>query len=244
MNIAFYSATAGMQAFQDKLDVTANNMANVNTTGYKKMEASFDDLLYTNMNTKSEGTHKVGHGSKVGSVDMVFQQGVIEKTDRVLDFAVAGTAFFAVDNGSENQVYTRDGAFQLSMQGDAAYLVTSDGGYVLDSQGQHIQVPVIPGTNTADTSSLYDRIGLYEFENPYGLTPFGNNLYAAGDNTGAAVSVAKSPENKLIQGGLEASMADTASGMVDVIEAQRAFQLNGRIVTTADQLEEMVNNLR
>lgn len=244
MNVAFYSAAAGMQAFQDKLDVSANNMANLNTTGYKNMEASFQDLLYSDMNTKVEGNHAQGHGSRVGEVNCVFRQGVLTKTERALDFAIAGQAYFAVDNGSGNIMYTRDGAFMLNMQGQDAYLTTGDGGYVLDGNGQRIQVPMIPGTNNADLNSIYNRIGLYTFANPSGLQPAGNNLYRESDNTGARASVESNAQNRLVQNALEASAVDMGDGMITVIEAQRAFQMNGRIVTTADQLEEMINNLR
>lgn len=244
MNVAFYSAAAGMQAFQDKLDVTSNNMANLNTTGYKNMEVSFQDLLYTDMNTKAEGNHAQGHGSKVGEVNTVFQQGVLTKTERPLDFAIAGQAYFAVDNGSGNTMYTRDGAFMLSMQGQDAYLTTGDGAYVLDGDGQRIQVPMVPGTNSADLDSIYNRIGLYTFANPSGLQPAGNNLYRESANTGVRTSVESNAQNRLVPSALEASTVDMGDGMISVIEAQRAFQMNGRIVTTADQLEEMINNLR
>lgn len=244
MNVAFYSAAAGMLACQDKLDVTANNMANSNTTGYKNMEVSFQDLMYTDMNTKVEGEHKTGHGSRVGGVDSVFQQGLLERTDRPLDFAVAGKAYFAVDDGSGTTAYTRDGAFRVGLNGGIPYLTTATGGYVLDADGARIQVPVIPGTNTADTDAVYGRIGLFVFENPSGLTQMGNNLCRPSENSGAVVSVASSEGNRLVSGALEASMADTATEMVHVIEAQRALQMNARIVTSADEVEEMVNNLR
>lgn len=244
MNVAFYSAAAGMKAYQDKLDVTANNMANINTTGYKKMASSFNDLLYTDMNTKADGEHKVGHGVKTGAVDYVFQQGLLARTERVLDFAVVGKAYFAIDDGSGTTSYTRDGSFKIGMNGGTAYLTTQSGYYVLDGTGRRIEIPMKAGTNMADVDSVYERIGLYTFENPYGLQAAGGNLYKETDNSGRRTSVANSAENRLVSGALEASMADTASEMVSVIEAQRALQLNGRIVTTADQIEEIVNNLR
>lgn len=243
MNVGFYSAASGMQAFQQKLDVTANNMANINTTGYKQMNASFRDLIYTNMNTKEDG-HEVGHGSKVDSVDYVFTQGVLQRTGKNLDFAIAGQGFFAVDNGGTEPVYTRDGGFRLSLEGQGTYLTDLNGNYVLDNQGQRIAVNYYPGTNTVNYSNLTERIGLFTFDNPDGLTPIGGNLLAAGENTGEAQAVQNHGNNRIYQGVLEASAADTATEMVNMIKAQRAFQLNGRMITTSDQLEEMINNLR
>lgn len=244
MNIAFYSAAAGMRACQEKLDVTANNMANVNTTGYKNMEVSFQDLIYTDMNTKAEGEHRMGHGSHVAGVDSVFLQGLLEKTGRPLDFAVAGKAYFAVDDGSGTTAYTRDGAFRIGMSQGAPYLMNATGAFVLDGNGNRIQVPLLPGTNTADIDSLQERIGLYTFENPSGLTMTGSNLCRVSENSGAAVAVKSSKENRLVNCALEASMADTATEMIRVIESQRALQMNARIVTSADEVEEMINNLR
>lgn len=242
MNIAFYSAAAGMQAFQNKLDATANNMANVNTAGYKQMELSFSDLMYTNMNTKEE--HKIGHGSKTGNMEYIFQQGILNPTDRALDFAVVGQAYFGLDLGNGQTGYTRDGSFQLSLQDGTAYLVNGDGNYVLDHNGQRITVPMIAGTNQADVDSVYGRLGLFQFQNPYGLQPAGNNVYVESDNTGTRTVIYAGDDTKLIRGSLEMSTAEMSEGMIDVIEAQRAFQLNGRIVSAADQIEEIVNGLR
>ncbi|MBU3878159.1 flagellar hook-basal body protein [Faecalicatena sp. AGMB00832] len=244
MNVAFYSAAAGMLACQEKLDVTANNMANVNTTGYKNMEVSFQDLMYTDMNTKAEGEHKTGHGSHVAGVDSVFLQGVLEKTDRPLDFAVAGKAYFAIDDGSGTTSYTRDGSFRIGMSQGAPYLMNAVGGFVLDGNGNKIQVPVLKGTTTPDVNALKGQIGLYTFENPSGLTMMGNNLCRVSENSGTAVSVKSSEGHWLVSGALEASMADTATEMIHVIESQRALQMNARIVTSADEVEEMINNLR
>ncbi len=244
MNIAFYSAAAGMMAYQNKLDVTANNIANVNTTGYKSKEVSFQDLIYTDMNTKVEGEHKVGHGSKVTAVDTVFQQGVLERTDRELDFAISGKAYFAVDDGSKTRAYTRDGAFQIGLNQGTAYLTTESGDYVLDGNGARIRIPFLPGTNTPDISSIQEKIGLYTFANPFGLEDIGGNLSRATADSGVAALVPNTEQNRLISGALESSTADTATEMVHMIEAQRAFQMNARIVTSADEVEEIVNNLR
>ena len=244
MNIAFHTASTGLKAYQNKLDVTANNIANVNTTGYKNKETSFQDLIYSNMNTKVEGNHKVGHGSRVGDVNTIFEQGVLQSTGRELDFAIVGRAFFAVQGENGNVSYTRDGAFQIGLEQTGAYLLNANGAYVLDGAGNRIQIPYEAGTNTPDMTAILGRIGLFTFENPEGLLDLGNNVYQATNESGAAIRTIQSAENRLQNGMLEASSVDTGTEMVHMIEAQRAFQMSARMVTSADEVEEVVNNLR
>lgn len=243
MNIGFYTAASGLTAFQQKLDVTANNIANINTYGYKQMNPSFRDLIYSRMNTKEEG-HLVGHGTKVEDVDYVFTQGALERTNGALDYAIAGRGFFAVDTGGGQIRYTRDGAFRISVEGDGNFLTNQNGDYVLSGDGQRIEVPRLAGQTTIDFNQLYGMIGIYTFDNPDDMQPVGQNLLLPGDNTGQPTAVRSTNDNKLIRGVLETSSADTATEMVNMIKAQRAFQMNGRMVSTADQLEEMINNLR
>lgn len=254
MNIAYYSAVSGLQAFQAQLDATANNMANANTIGYKPLKASFDDLLYTQMDVKTQGEHMIGHGVRGVGMETVFAQGLFERTDRELDFAVSGTGYFAVDNGGDRPVYTRDGAFQISSTPEGNFLTTRNGDYVLDSNGNRIALAYqtiedengnpVPGTGL-DLTGLSTRIGLYTCEYPSGLIPLGKNLYGTSPNSGQWAPVAMQTEgNKILSGALELSRTDVTDEMVNLIQAQRAFQLNSRIVTTADQMEEFVNNLR
>ena len=118
MNISYYTAISAMNAFQSELDVTANNMANVSTPGYKVLRSSFDDLLYTQMDTRN-ADQKVGHGVKTNGAETVFEQGIFEKTERDLDFAILGKAYFAVeseDEDAEEHIIQETGRFRYRPQ--------------------------------------------------------------------------------------------------------------------------------
>lgn len=258
MNISYYTAVSAMRAFQADLDVTANNMANVNTTGYKSLRSSFDDLLYTQMDTRA-AEQMVGHGVKSNGAETVFEQGIFEKTERDLDFAIMGKAYFAVevDEDEEEPAYTRDGSFQISATDDGNYLTTRDGKYVLSRDGDRIELEYkeiedadgkTSYSNELDLSHLSEQIGLYTCENPDGLVPFGKNLYRTGETSGEWLSIEDLDEeqegSRILSRTLELSSTYIPTEMINLLQSQRAFQLNSRIVTTADQMEEIINNLR
>ena len=229
-----------MRTFQSALDITANNMANVNTTAYKAERGAFQDLLYTQMDVKS-GELLTGHGVKMSDVQPVFIQGAFEKSGQPLDFAITGDGFFAVEkgNGGIQPLYTRDGSFKISVSEEGDFLATRDGYFVLDGDGKE-QV-----TNQLDLDGLNKKIGLFTCDNPEGLVHMGNNRYRSGEFSGQWTAVKEQTNsNRIVSGALELSGTELSSEMVNVIEAQRAFQLNGRIVTTTDQIEEIINNLR
>ncbi|NLW78091.1 MAG: flagellar hook-basal body protein [Ruminococcaceae bacterium] len=245
--IAFYTGASGMVAFQNGLDVTANNIANVNTNGYKESRASFQDLLYSRINTNVAGNHLVGHGVKQEYVDLLMGQSSFEQTNEMLDFAIAGDGFFEVDNNGKLE-YTRNGAFDLSVSGDTATLVTGDGAYVLDRNGNRITL-TRNDDGSYSTDDLTDRIAIYTFANPYGLEPAGDTNYVPSDNSGNPVLAIPGDPNaakelQLLQGALEVSGVNLSKQMVNVIMYQRGFQMNARVLQTADQLAEEVNNLR
>lgn len=280
MNSAFYSAVSGMKAFQSELDVTANNLSNVNTTGFKVSKVSFDELMKTQMNTKAPGQHLVGHGTKVAQVKTVTEAGNLIPSDSRLDFAIIGDAYFAIEGGEneEEPLYTRDGSFQISATEDGNYLTTKDGRYVLGMDGDYIELEYKTvsrkdasddresgrseragrngreeETNILDLDGLKDRIGLFTCDNPAGLIAVGSNRFRSSATSGEWYEVeaeeadedeAYSQTPHIIAGALEGSNADIGTEMVNVIESQRGFQLNSRIVTVADQIEEMINNLR
>lgn len=284
MNSAFYSAVSGMKAFQSELDVTANNLSNVNTTGFKVSKVSFDELMKTQMNTKAPGQHLVGHGTKVGQVKTASGAGNLVPSDSRLDFAIIGDAYFAVEGGEneEEPLYTRDGSFQISATEDGNYLTTKDGCYVLGMDGDYIELEYKTiekksgsgdrddresgrseragsrggreeETNILDLDGLKDRIGLFTCDNPAGLIAVGSNRFRSSATSGEWYEVEAEEAGEdgtysqtphIIAGALEGSNADIGTEMVSVIESQRGFQLNSRIVTVADQLEEMINNLR
>lgn len=245
--IAFYSGASGMRAFQEKLNVVSHNIANVQTSGYKPRRAAFEDLLHSRMNTNVQGQHLVGHGVKQESVDQIMTAGGLDLTGHPLDFAIAGEGFFEVDYRGEKE-YTRNGAFNLSMEGDTPTLVTKDGAYVLDKGGNRITVAKAP-TGELEMDKIKDRLGVYTFDNPWGLEARNGSRFVESENSGTAALaqtgvVANGQATEVLQGYLEFSGVDLGNEMVEVIMAQRAFQVNSRVLQTADQVAEELNSLR
>ena len=189
---------------------------------------------------------RLGHGSRISSVDLLYSQSGLFTTDRPLDFAVTGEGCFFAVEGQNGMEYTRNGAFQLSMQGKSAYLVTADGASVLDNRGRPIKLAV-DEDGQPDFEGLTEKIGVYHFTNPYGLIPTGSSRYMESEVSGVATALrgrANEPEHTVRQFALEYSNVDLGSEMVEMMQAQRAFQLNSRVVQTADQIDEVINNLR
>lgn len=257
MNISYHTAVSAMRAFQEDLNVTANNIANVNTTGYKPQKTAFDDLLYTQMGSRS-GDLMVGHGVRTSGVESNFVQGGFEFTGRDLDFGIDGKAYFAVEvsEDDEEPAFTRDGSFHVSSTDEGTFLVNRDGYYVLDREGDRIELDYKTDldegkevvTNQLDLDNLVYRIGLFTCPNPDGLVPVGSNLFRSGETSGEWVSEVDRDEgeavSELTKGILELSRTDVSNEMINMIEAQRAFQMSSRIVSAADEMEGIVNTLR
>lgn len=245
MSIAFYTGASGMKAFQSKMDVTSHNIANVSTTGYKARRAAFDDLIRSRINTNVAGEHLVGHGVKQEYIDQIMTQAGLDQTGYALDFAIVGDGYFAVDYRGQT-MYTRNGAFDLSVEGNVATLVTNDGGYVLDRNGNRISMNFEGGS--VETAGLLDRLGIFSFANPYGLTPQNNARYTQSGNSGApflmAEGAAGQNEFEVVQFALENSGVDLTKEIISVINSQRAYQMNARVVQTADEMMNLLNNLR
>lgn len=235
-----------MIAFQQQMDVTAHNIANSTTVGYKVGRSAFSDLMYTAMDVRTPGDKVTGHGVKNFGTDVIMSQSGLKMTGNALDFAIVGEGFFALDDGSDTRKYTRNGAFTISPQGKKGYLVSAtDGSYVLDNRGRRIELEADGGTFTAE--GLTEKLGVYNFPNPYGLTRANGSSFTESENSGAAKSVANTKNNQHydIKGGsLEFSATNLGDEMITVIQAQRAFQMNSKIVQTADEIEDMINNLR
>lgn len=239
MNVGFYSARTGLIATQQGLDVISNNIANVETTGFKTLRPSFSDLLYTTQQAQHPEA-QTGHGSKVEKTDLMFEQGQLMMTKRSLDFAVPNDGLFAVSDAGGNVKYTRNGAFYIKQNGADWEVVNSQGLNVLDYNGQPVKV-TYNAAGEVDYGAIYNSVGVYKFPNPYGLDATGNNLYSATASSGQAV--ADRGLDKL-SGALEMSNVNVGDQMVKVIELQRSFQLNSKMVQTADEIENIVNNLR
>lgn len=241
MNIAFYTGASGLTAFQNKMNEIGNNVANVNTNGYRPVETSFNDLLYTEMYVKSADV-LTGHGVKSVYSGIDASQGTPIPASGALNLAIVGSGWFAVDTGSET-LYTRDGSFSLDIAGSTAYLVNQNGDYVLDGNGQRISTEIPADSSTINSETLTGKVGVFDFEYPEALTPAASNCYRANNLTGAA-KVATEGDYKILNGYLEQSGVSMPDEMVELIVAQRGYSLSARVVQTADEIEQIVNSLR
>ncbi|HOQ06848.1 MAG TPA: flagellar basal-body rod protein FlgG [Clostridiales bacterium] len=262
---ALWTAASGMHAQQMTVDVIANNLANVNTTAYKKQRIEFKDLLYETMDRARvlpEGGRpvnlQVGHGVMAAATVRDFEKGSPEETGNPLDFYIDGDAFFMVEGPNGEILYTRDGSFKVSMTDMGKMLVTSDGYPVLDETG----MPVIFDFDLTDlivsqsgeisyrdedgvTVSTGQFLGLVYFENRNGLEATGRNLYRATAAAGEPVPAIESTQTSIImQKFLEASNVKTVEEMVRLIVAQRAYELNSKAIQSSDEMMQIANNLR
>jgi len=256
---ALYSSAAGMESQQLNLDVIANNLANVNTTGFKKSKIEFQDLLYqTSRSAGAEqgaGTQvptglQVGHGSRAVSTSRVFTNGELTKTDERLDVAIHGDGFFEVQLPDGTRAYTRDGALKTAADGT---ITTSDG---LPLQGGFQAVPA--GTTNITIAATGDvtytgtsgqtnyKIQLVRFVNPAGLESIGRNLYkeTSASGTPELGSAGENGFGELAQGYLEMSNVTVVEEMVKLIMAQRAYEVNSKAVQAADEMLQQGNNLK
>lgn len=249
MNNAFYTGASGLRAHQYAIDVTSHNLVNSNTYGFKATKPEFRELLYSNMdvniNRELEDDEKIhaGHGVKLSNQDLLFTQGSLHNTGYELDYAIAGEGLFAVENRGRIE-YTRNGSFDLSIEGnnEQAYLVASDGSYVLDSNYERITVPYEIGKNV-DTNGLKERLGVFNFSNSYGLYRTDGENFIPSEISGEA-EIADRGVYKIYENSLERSNVDVAEQFADVIVSQKAYQFSARVVTTADEVEQVVNSLR
>lgn len=245
MNTAFYTGVSGLIAYQEHMNTTAHNISNSNTAGYKPGVSSFSDLMYTQMDVRTEGDKVEGHGVKYDKVNINMNQAGLNLTNRPLDFAIVGDGFFALEDGDGNVKYSRNGALGLGISGKNAFLVSaSDGSYVLDAKGKRIKLPYKEDGKTVDTSGLEQKIGIFTFPNKYGLERADGSSFTETNTSGKAYSITGSDQYELRGGALEFSGVQLSDEMINVIQAQRAYQMNSKIITTADQMEELINNLR
>jgi flagellar basal-body rod protein FlgG len=222
------------------MNLIANNMANVNTVGYKPMRTAFTDLLYQNINREEvENEAMIGHGVKINKNDSMMAEGPLEATDYPMDLALLDPEnFFAVQDAQGNTFYTRAGNFRLSLEDDVFYLVGTTGERALDADGEQIEIEF-----DENGDMIWDPavVGAFTFPNPYGLSRVGGNLFAVTDMSGEAEAV-EMPQFK--QNYLERSAVNIADEMSNVIIAQKAFNFASRMVMVADEVEQTINSLR
>jgi len=256
---ALYSAAAGMESQQLNLDVISNNLANVNTTGYKKSKIEFQELLY--QTTRAAGSEQgagnllptglqIGQGSRPVATSRIFTTGELSQTGERLDVAISGDGFFEVQMPDGTRAYTRDGALKTASDGR---IVTSDG---LPLQGGFQAVPAgttnisiaTDGTMTYTTAggNTSFRVQLVRFNNPGGLESMGSNLYKETAASGAPElgNPAENGFGGLQQGYLELSNVKVVEEMVNLIMAQRAYEVNSKAVQAADEMMQQSNNLK
>lgn len=258
---SLWVAKTGLEAQQTRMTVVAQNLANVNTTGYKRQRAMFEDLLYQNVvqsggltsqQTEAPTGLNIGTGVRVVSTDRQFTQGNIVQTGNQLDLAINGRGFFEILLPDGNRAYTRDGTFQVNADGE---LVTSSG-YALQPA---VSIPAgatavtigFDGTVSAVPPGQSDAVQvgtlqLTDFVNPAGLQPRGENLYTETQASGPPEpgTPGLNGLGTLMQGSLETSNVNVVEELVSMIETQRAYEMNSRAIETADQmLQHLTNSL-
>ncbi len=259
MNLSLYSAATGMEAQELNLNTIANNLANVNTPGFKKSVIEFQDLLYTKPRTSGTDTGngnlvptgvEVGNGARVAATAKVFTQGQVTQTGQQFDLAIQGDGFFEVQQQDGTIAYTRDGSFKLNAQGQ---VVTADGLPVLSG---FQAVPT--GTTSVDISqtgnvsmsgtggSTTFQVTLARFANEPGLQSLGSNLYGETPASGAPQTgqPAQNGYGTIIQGYLEGSNVNIVEEMVNLITAQRAYEINSKSVQASDQMLQNVAQMK
>ncbi|MCX7654388.1 MAG: flagellar basal-body rod protein FlgG [Fervidobacterium sp.] len=257
---SLYSAATGMWAQQFKMDTVSNNIANVDTAGFKKVKAEFQDLIYSYSKNAGAATAQnsttptgiyVGHGVRLAATTKIFTQGNIENTGNALDLAISGDGFFQIQLQDGRIAYTRDGQFKVDNQGR---VVTANG--LLLSPAINIPQNAVSLTISPDgivSAELADgtiqqlgNITLVRFVNPAGLKSIGDNLYIATTASGEPIEGTPGQDGfgTIMQGYVEKSNVDVVKEMVDMITAMRAYEFNSRSIMTADQMLQTASNLR
>ncbi|MGQ9646423.1 MAG: flagellar basal-body rod protein FlgG [Thermodesulfobacteriota bacterium] len=254
-----WTGATGLSCQQTHIDVIAHNLANVTTNGFKKSRINFQDLMYQNLRAAGATTAgggqlpagiQIGMGAKVVAVEKIFLQGDFSHTKNSLDLAIQGKGFFKLINNG-NEVYTRMGAFKLDREG---YICDSDGNRLqpefaipartvtitIDSGGRL----VASGPDGAELGSV--QIQLFDFANPAGLRSIGQNLLVPSEASGDAVQGNPGADEfgTLLQGYLEMSNVDVVEEMINMIMAQRAYEIGSKVIQAGDEMLQMVNNIK
>jgi flagellar basal-body rod protein FlgG len=247
-----YTARLGISAQQKRVDAIANNIANMNTYGFRSSRVQFKDALYTAM-VNPEGTQsnnlQQGNGVLVSSISHSFEEGTPVATEQTLDFCLEGDGFFTVADGQGTLQYTRSGYFGVSKETGGNYLVSAEGYYVLDTKGSKIKLPDdiedlkvnAAGQLSIGDAEPFTAFGIASFANNEGLSETGGNYFVPTLASGAAKA---SQSTTVKQGYLESSNVDFAQEMTRLIRAQRAFSLASKALTTADEMDSTANNMR
>ena len=258
MTSALQIARSGLDALDSRMKVISNNLANVNTTGFKRDRASFETLMY--QTTRPAGAPAggdaqyaaglgTGTGVRVAGSERIHIQGALTQTDNALDLAIEGSGFFQVTRPDGTLAYTRDGSFKLDATGrlvtGAGYRLTPE--IVLPEGAQQVTIAA-DGTVSATLPGQTEpaqvgQVQVTRFLNPAGLQPLGENLYGESAASGAAQTGVGGVDGAGVirQGALEASNVSTVQELVDMIETQRAYEVNAKVINAADEMAKYVN---
>lgn len=256
---ALWTAGTGMGAQQANLDVISNNLANVNTTGFKKSRADFADLMYQNMRQAGASTGadsqlpsgiQMGHGTRLVATQKIYTQGPVQGTDNEYDLAIQGDGFFQITLPDGTLAYTRNGSFTKDDQGR---VITSEG-YPLEpaitvpSDATEVTISaegIVTATRPTTTEEL-GQLTLARFINPTGLESMGGNLVKETVASGAPIvnNPGEEGAGKLLQKYVEMSNVQVVEEMVNMIVAQRAYEVNSKAITTADSMLETAASLK
>jgi len=259
MNGALWTAKTGLDAQQTRMSVISNNLANVNTTGFKRDRAVFEDLLYQNVrqagaqssqDTQLPSGLQVGTGVRVVATEKLHTQGNITMTENPMDMAIQGRGFFEILMPDGSLAYTRDGSFQIDSQGQ---MVTANGfvlqpGITIPENTTSLTIG-LDGTVSAVVSGATNptqlgQVQLVDFVNPVGLHPKGANLFGETAASGAAQQGVPGLNGlgTLTQGSVETSNVNGVEELVNMIETQRAYEINSKAISTTDSMLQYVNN--
>ncbi len=258
---ALWTAASGMEAQQLNVDVIANNLANVNTTGFKRSRADFQDLLYQTLRDAGASSSsstiyptgmQIGLGTRNAAIQKIFQQGEFQQTQNPMDFSIEGRGFFQILQPNGETSYTRAGSFKQDEQGR---LVTSDGFPMLPqitipadalniTVGSDGTVSVVQAGQSASTQ--VGQIQLVAFPNPSGLKSIGRNLYTETISSGSPTTGTPGENGigTIAQGFLELSNVSISEELINMIVGQRAYEINSKAIQTADEMMQTANNAK
>jgi flagellar basal-body rod protein FlgG len=249
---SLYTAASGLTSQQLRLDTIAANISNANTPGFKATRVDFKDALYHTMvdpepSDAPADNLACGSGVLLDATNIDMNQGAIEETGITLDFAIEGDGFFQVQDENGQILYTRSGSFTTTNDGSGNYLVTPEGYYVLDADGNRLKLPESVTNLTVYENGVirvdgqeYGALGVVGFANADGLAPAGGTCYTETVSSGPSLADSGS---KIVQGSLERSNVDMSQELTLLIRSQRAYALASRAVTTTDDMMGLANNL-
>ena len=258
MDASLWVAKTGLDAQQTRMNVISNNLANVNTTGFKRDRAVFEDLLYQNIkqpggqttaNTQSPTGLMLGTGVKINATEKLHMQGNLVNSQAPMDVAITGDGYFQIQMPDGTTTYSRDGNFKLSNTGQMvtalgfplipAITIPNNAAALTVGRDGAVSVELVAGQGAQNIG----QIQLARFVNPSGLKPIGNNLYEASQASGAAqiLQPGVNGAGTLNQGSLEASNVNVVEEMVNMIETQRAYEINSKAISAVDGMLKFLN---